>query len=133
MIQSAVDAASECGEKVVIPRRNERTGEDIWMLPRAIKLYTGSTICLDNCRLRQTDDSFDNIFKNSIARTDEGRLLKNRQYDIHIYGLGNALLDGGNHNGLVERNANRDGRPRVIVNSPMHFVNCERICIEKCI
>lgn len=130
MIQSAVDAASECGEKVTIPRLNERTGENIWMLPRAIKLYTGSTICLDNCRLRQTDDSFDNIFKNSIARTDEGRLLKNRQYDIHIYGLGNAVLDGGNHNGLVERNANRDGRPRVIVNSPMHFVNCERICIE---
>ncbi len=130
MIQSAVDAAAECGEKVIIPRHNERTDEDIWILPRAIKLYTGSTVCLDNCHLRQADGSFDNIFKNSYARTEEGRVLKNRQYDIHIYGLGNALLDGGNHNGLVERNANRDGRPTTIVNCPLHFVNCERIRVE---
>ncbi len=130
MIQLALDAASKCGEKVVIPRRNERTGADIWILPRAIKLYTGSTVCLDNCHLRQADGIFDNIFKNSYARTEEGKLLKNRQYDIHIYGLGNAVLDGGNHNGLVERNANRDGRPSSIVNSPIHFVNCERIRVE---
>lgn len=130
MIQAAVDAAAKSGEKVVIPRRNERTGKDVWMIPRAIKLYTGSTICLDNCHLRQTDESFDNIFKNSYARTEEGKLLKNRQYDIHVYGLGNSVLDGGNHNGLVERNANRDGRPLTIVNSPLHFVNCERIRVE---
>ncbi|MBE6649789.1 MAG: hypothetical protein E7613_00610 [Ruminococcaceae bacterium] len=130
MIQKAVDAAKECGEKVVIPRHNERTGKDIWMLPRAVKLYTGTTICLDNCHIRQADESFDNIFKNLFARTDEGRLIENRQYDIHIYGLGNAVLDGGNHNGLVERNANRDGRPVTLVNSPLHFVNCERICVE---
>lgn len=130
MIQSAVDAARKSGEKVVIPRRNQRTGADVWMLPRAIKLYTGSTVCLDNCHLRQTDDSFDNIFKSAYARTEEGKLIGNRQYDIHIYGVGNAVLDGGNHNGLVERNANRDGRPIALVNSPIHFTNCERICIE---
>ena len=130
MIQKAVDKAAKTGEKVIVPRHNERTGKDIWIIPRAIKVYTGTTICLDNCHLRQADDSFDNIFKNSYARTEEGKLLENRQYDIHIYGVGNALIDGGNHNGLIERNANRDGRPRVIVNSPMHFVNCERIRIE---
>jgi len=130
MIQLAVDAAAECGEKVTIPRKNLRTGENIWILPRAIKLYTGSTVCLDNCHLRQADESRDNIFKNSFARTPEGKLLKNRQYDIHIYGLGNAVLDGGNHSGVIERNHNKDGRPYVITNTPIHMVNAERIRVE---
>lgn len=130
MIQLAVDAAAETGEEVVIPRRNERTGRDIWILPRAVKLYTGSSVCLQNCHLRQADDSFDNIFKNSFARTEEGKRPANRQYDIRIYGRGNAVLDGGNHNGLVERNQRKEGRTFVLVNTPIHFVNCERIVVE---
>ncbi|NLD87463.1 MAG: hypothetical protein GX633_04320 [Clostridiales bacterium] len=130
MIQLAVDAAAERGEKVIIPRRNLRTGEDIWRIPRAVKLYTGSAVIIDSARLRQTDDSFDNIFKNSFARTEAGKKLENRQYDITIEGIGDAILDGGNHNGLVERNQNSDGRPYVIVNSPIHLVNCERIRVK---
>ena len=109
MIQAAVDDAAQSGERVEIPRRNARTGKDIWILPRAIRLYSGSTVILDNCHLRLADGAFDNIFKNSIARTEEAALVENRQYDICIAGMGNAVLDGGNHNGLVERNAREKG------------------------
>ncbi len=130
MIQAAVDAAAEAGERVTIPRRNLRTGQDIWILPRAVLLHTGTQIYLDNCHLRQADGIFDNMFRNENARTDAAKTRAGRQYDIGIYGLGHAVLDGGNHNGLVERNANKDGRPRIIVNTMMHFHNCERIVLE---
>lgn len=130
MIQAAVDAACETGETVTIPRRNLRTGTEIWMLPRAVRLHTGSVICLDNCHLRQCDGIFDNIFKNSHARTARAATRAGRQYDIHVYGLGNAILDGGNHNGLVERNSRKDGRPHIIVNTTLHFHNCERVIVE---
>lgn len=130
MIQAAVDAAKEFGEKVVIPRKNMRTGKNLWILPRAIKVYSGTTICIDNAHLRQADESFDNIFKTVHVFTEEAKKLENRLYDIHIYGVGNAVLDGGNHNGITELNQLKDGRPRVVESSPIHFTNAERIVIE---
>lgn len=129
MIQAAVDDAAQSGERVEIPRRNARTGKDIWILPRAIRLYSGSTVILDNCHLRLADGAFDNIFKNSIARTEEAALVENRQYDICIAGMGNAVLDGGNHNGLVERNVREKGLS-TLVNTLIHFHNAQRIVVE---
>ena len=64
MIQAAVDEAAKTGATVMIPRHNDRTGKDIWVLPRAVLLHTGSAIVLDNCMLMQADESIDNIFRN---------------------------------------------------------------------
>jgi len=139
MIQQAVDEAASRGDTVVIPRRNGRTGEEVWLLPRAVKLHTGSTVILENAHLRLTDDAFDNVFKNDCARTEEAGLLKNRQYDIHIIGVGDAVLDGGNHNGLVERNAIGSSRfpeiqPKLpyaaLANTMIHLHNAERVSVE---
>jgi|GEM_PF-441136 len=130
MIQAAVDAAAESGERVTIPRRNLRTGKDIWMVPRSILLHTGSSVTLDNCHLRQADGIFDNLFRNANGRTEEARTVAGRQYDITIQGIGHAVLDGGNHNGLIERNSEKDGRPHIIANTTLHFHNCERVIIE---
>ena len=68
MIQAAVDAAKGTGESVVIPRVNMRTGKCLWNIERAIRLHSGSVICLDNCVLRQADGMFDNIFVNSAMQ-----------------------------------------------------------------
>jgi len=130
MIQAAVDAAKENGEKVTIPRLNERTGKCIWNIERAIKLYSGSVICLDNCTLRQADDIFDNIFVNSNLGTELGFTREGRQYNIKIYGLGNALLDGGLHNGITELTQRGTDKKPVIFNSVFNFLNAERISIE---
>ncbi|MEA4823831.1 MAG: glycosyl hydrolase family 28 protein [Clostridiaceae bacterium] len=130
MIQRAVDAAAETGEKVTIPRRNLRTGQDIWMIPQAVLLHSGSILVLDNCHLRQDDGVYDNLFRNANARTDQAKTRAGRQYDILIIGIGHAILDGGNHNGLVERNSEKDGRPHIIVNTMLHFHNCERVIVE---
>ena len=134
MIQSAVDAAALSGQCVCIPRINARTGRDVWVLPRAVRLHTGSTVILDSCRLRLEGGAFDSIFKNDYAGTAEAGLLPNRQYDIRIIGRGGAVLDGGRHNGLVERNDKHSSSPRyeadVLVNTLIRLHNAERIVIE---
>jgi len=130
MIQAAVDEAKITGETVIIPKRNNRTKNDIWIIDRSIKLYTRSVICIDNAHLRLADKVYSNIFKNSNINTKNGQMIKGRQYDISIYGLGNAILDGGMHNGLVEKNENTDNRPSVKKNTMMLFSNVERIKIK---
>jgi len=130
MIQAAVDAAAETGDEVIIPRYNARTGENIWNISRAIRLHTGSSVCLDCCHLRQADGVYQNIFINSNHGTPLGYTREGRQYDIRIYGRGNALLDGGIHNGLREHNHNRDGLPHIEYNSMFNFLNVERLRVE---
>lgn len=130
MIQHAVDAAAADGVRVTVPRRNLRTGQDIWIIPQAILLHSGSVVALDNCHLRQADGCFDNLFRNANARTERAQTRAGRQYDIRICGVGHAVLDGGNHNGLIERNSGQDGRPHIIVNTMLHFHNCERVTLE---
>lgn len=129
MIQAAVDAARETGASVVIPRHNERTGADLWDLPRAVLLHTGSSVVLDNCFLRQADDSVDNIFRNSVCRTPDGVKAECRQYDIHITGIGNATLDGGNYNGVNERNWKEKGAD-IYGNCLIHLQNVERFSVQ---
>ena len=130
MIQAAVDAASSTGEMVTIPRINERTGKNVWEIERAIKLYSGSTVCLENCTLRQADGVYENIFKNSNNGTPLGFTREGRQKDIRIFGVGNAVLDGGNHNGLTEVTQKEPGMPWVISNCMFNFLNVERVHIE---
>lgn len=143
MIQAAVDAAAREGKRVVIPSYNARTGRNVWMIDRAIELHSGNTVCLDNCRLRMADGLFDNLFKNDVARTEAAAKLENRTRDVHIYGVGTAVLDGGDHNGLVERNSVGAGSPgqpmgplgkilpySALVNTMIHFHNAERISVE---
>lgn len=129
MIQAAVDEAAKTGESVTIPRHNERTGQDIWILPRAILLHSGSSVVLENCTLMQADESVDNIFRNSICRTPDGIKKDKRQYDIRITGIGNALLDGGKYNGISERNWRKKGID-LFGNCLIHLQNVERFTVE---
>ena len=129
MIQAAVDAARESGGSVTIPRHNDRTGKNIWVLPRAVLLHSGSSIVLDNCHLQQADDSTDNLFRNSVCRTPDGVKPECRQYDIHIRGIGNAVLDGGKHNGICEANWKALG-VELYGNCLIHFQNLERFSVE---
>lgn len=130
MIQAAVDAAKETGEAVTIPRLNERTGECLWTISRAIELHSGSVIYLDNCYIRQADGVFQNIFKNSHNEKPEGYTREGRQRDITILGFGNATLDGGEHNGMFETNYRDFGFDNCYMNSMFNFINCERIKIR---
>lgn len=130
MIQAAVDAAAKTGAAVTIPRHNERTDSDIWIITRAIRLHTGSVIYLDNCHLRQADGVYENIFTNSNFASGLWKTREGRQYDIKVCGRGNATLDGGNHNGLTEMTRKEYGLPSCHCNSMFMFVNTERVVVE---
>jgi hypothetical protein len=103
MIQAAVDEAAKHGATVVIPRVNERTDACLWEIDEAIVLHTGSNILLENCYMRLVDDTYTNFFVND-ATLGKWWKKETRNFDIKITGTGNALLDGGKPNDLIENN-----------------------------
>ena len=107
-IQNAVDEAVRSDIRcVLIPRINERRGEALWEIDRAIILPSNIEIVLDNCYLRQSDGSMDNVFRN--FEDDAVRCtLAEEQENIVIRGVGNAVIDGGLHNGLTQQNSGKD-------------------------
>ncbi len=101
MIQAAVDEAAKYGASVRIPRVNERRGECLWEIDEPIVLHTSSAVVLENCYMRLADDCYSNFFVND-ASLGKWWKKETRNYDISIRGEGNAVLDGGKHNGLIE-------------------------------
>jgi len=122
MIQAAVDAACETGEMVVIPKRNARTGQNLWIIGKTVKLYAGTTLILNNAHLRMADGAICNMFMNANARTPAALTDEGMQEYITIRGVGKAVLDGGKHNGLYEVN----GIARTVSKYP------GRACYENC-
>ncbi|MBO4411124.1 MAG: hypothetical protein J5794_02945, partial [Lachnospiraceae bacterium] len=125
-IQNAVRYAKEHElNRVVIPRHNPRTGLPIWTIDSAVLLPGHMTIVLEDAHLRLADGVYDNIFRSENWMTPEGKTLGGELSDIRILGSGDALLDGGNHNGLVEQ-MHRDDPvkyPRLSVNLLIFLVN----------
>ena len=129
-IQTAVDAALASGlSKVVIPRYNKRTGACRWDVDEAIILDSNLEVVLDNCYIRQMDGSMDNVFRNHddvhIRKT-----LQEEQHNIIIRGQGNAVIDGGAHNGLNQETSLQDGRPHVEKNNVIRLHNLRYFRLE---
>lgn len=126
-IQNAVNKAKESGlDKVIIPRLNERTNKCEWVVDKAILLPSDIQIVLDNCYIVQAEGSFDNIFRNENFYNEELRTTqKGTQRNIHINGIGNAVLDGGVHNGLTESTSGKDGFPHIRFNNMILMTNVD--------
>ncbi len=123
-VQTAIDAAARAAlNKVVIPRVNARNGSTVWEFDRTVRIPSDMTIVLDNCFIRLADNTFCNVFVNSNHDTPLGKTLEGEQKNIRIEGIGNATIDGGNYNGLSERNSLKDGMPYIGVNTPLLFTN----------
>ncbi len=103
-------------DTAVIPKTNPLTGDDIWIISSPLFLTSGKTVILDGAQLRLADGVYSNIFATEIP---VGVPMKAEEmlHDIHIAGQNGALLDGGIHNGLTEKTANKDGRPHVLNNT----------------
>ena len=92
-IQNAIGFAKEQGvEKVLIPRANERTGCDLWIIDSAILLPDHITVELDGAHLRLADGVRDNIFRNQNCATEKGATLDGEQCEIHLVGKNGAIL-----------------------------------------
>ena len=130
-IQNAVNKAAELGvNKVTIPRYNKRTDSFRWTITEAIKLPSYMVVILDNCHLTLSRGSCCNIFVNSNCYTQEGATLDGEQIGIKLIGEGNVVLDGGEHNGLFERNQKQYGFPSVWNNALILLHNVKDFVIE---
>ena len=132
-IQNAIAAAVKDGcRKVVIPRWNARRDETKWVIGKAIRIPDHFTIVLDNCYLIQETGVFDHIFTNEHSYEPEIiRTLEGEAKDITILGVGNTILDGGEHNHLLEKTRGKYGLPSsVLPNTMFFFVNVDGLRVE---
>ena len=117
-IQAQIDCAVMAGLHQVIIK-----GE--YEIEKTVLLPSDFTLILEDCYLRMKDDTFCNMFANSACFTQEGRTAAGAQHHISIEGRGRAILDGGEYNGLSEKNSEKDGRPHISVNNLILMSNVE--------
>lgn len=96
-INLAIEAAAGTGRRVVIPRwnRTERGPTGVWLLDSAILLRSDTTLVLDNCRIKLSDQCRDNLMRSANCGLGVTGIAPMR--DIHIRGVGNAVLEGADH------------------------------------
>lgn len=127
-IQSLVDAAAQSGRRCAyVSGRYE--------IDKAIRLPSHFTIILENCYLRLADGCYSNIFVNEHNETELGKTPEGTDHNISIIGRGEAILDGGEHNGLCEKTP-LDQRPAPLYkNNLILFTNVDgfKICGLRCI
>jgi len=114
---------------VVIPRVNSRTGECKWMINEPVRLPSDITVILDNCFMQMEDDVVGGFFCSETLFTDKGTKLEYRMHNIHIKGLGEAILDGGRPTVINEDTQKTLGIP-VRLNTPIFFMNVEGFSVE---
>jgi len=130
-IQNAVELSRSLGlGKVVIPRYNKRTGLCIWEFDAPVLLHSGITVVLDNCYLRMKDDVYANFFRTANIYTENGLDTTAEYREIHIQGIGTAVLEGGRANDLSELTQYKDGHPAAKYNTPILFFNVRYFSVE---
>ena len=118
LLRFAEQVGADCSE---LPRRLVVTGAH--MIHEAVWLPSGFTLELVGAHLTQAPGTFCNIFRADNAE------------DVAIVGKPGAdgkpsTLDGGEYNGLHEKNARREGRPPIWVNNMILFTNVKRFRVE---
>lgn len=123
-IQNAIDAAALRGINcVVIPRWNVRTQSTVWNIEQTIQVPSYMTVVMLNSYLRLADFMYGNMFTNTQAYEDQGRCIAREEHDIAFIGIGDAVLDGGTHNGLLEKTCFLNGFPDKRYNATVLFNN----------
>ncbi len=91
---------------------------------------SGMTVILENCHLRLADGAMCQMFCNEHCLPKAMQDVNKPDRDIHIIGIGKAILDGGNYNGLSEKNSLSDGMPHISQNNMILFCNVDGFSIE---
>ena len=96
-INGMIKAAVEDRSRTAVVRGNYEI-EDTIVIP------SDFTLILDGCRLRMADGTLCNMFTNAARLSTKAHIPEGADHNIVIEGRGNVSLDGGNFNGLAERN-----------------------------
>ena len=130
-IQNAINIARECGiGKVVIPKYNKREQGFVWTISKTILLSSNLTVLLDDCYMVMEDGVYENFFRTENIFKPSGMIEEEELENIYIKGIGHAVFDGGNPNGLCEYNHLKNGLPHVGVNSPIMLYNVRNFAVE---
>ena len=96
-----------------------------YIVDRAIRIPSNFTLILEDCHLTLADGRYTNVFVNEHHGTDLGKKEAGTDRNISIIGRGKAILDGGEYNGLSERNQLKDGNPPIWKNNLVLFTNVD--------
>lgn len=120
LIQKSIDMAVAEGKNEVVITGN-------YEIEEAIVLPSRVTVILEDCHLRLKSGVYSNVFINSANKEERTDPIF-CDTDIHIIGRGRAILDGGEFNGLTERNASELGIP-MYKNNLILFTNLDGFSI----
>lgn len=116
-VENEIASAIARGERTAVITGNRE-------IDRVIRVPSDFTLILDACHLRLADNSFCNVLTNEKSYGEPGtRQTPDR--NIRILGRNGAVIDGGNYNGLGEKNAGQDGRPPIYVNNLLLFAGVD--------
>ncbi len=91
-IEAAITAALNAGINAIeIPRADQVRRKTEWLIDRAIPVPSNFTLTLNDCLIRLSPGTKDNIITNAGART----MPLSENHNIRIIGKGNAVLSGG--------------------------------------
>ena len=110
---SYLQALIDNNDIAVIPKENPLTGDSLWIIDAPLLLSSNKTVILDGAHLRLADGVYCNMFSTEFPL---GGACEHKE-NIAILGKNGAILDGGEYNGLCEKNAGRDGMPHIFYNN----------------
>lgn len=96
-----------------------------WKISEAIRLPSHFTLILENAHLQMADGVYSNMFVNENHGKEVGTTVSGTDRNINIIGKGTAILDGGNYNGLSEKNHSQNGLPPIWKNNLILFTNVD--------
>lgn len=130
-IQNTIDYARAKGIRcVVIPCWNVRAQQARWDIEATVRIPSYIRIVLLHAHLRHTDFMYGNIFANSRAYDFVDRNWATEEHDMAVCGVGDAVLDGGKHNGLKEKTCFLFGLPDKRYNATVRFDNVKDMVLE---
>jgi len=95
-----------------------------------VRIPSNFTLILEDCHLRLADGCYSNIFVNEHHDTEIGKTADGTDFNISIIGRKAAILDGGEYNGLSERNHMQGGLPPIWKNNLILFTNVNGFMIK---
>ena len=130
-IQNAIDYARAQGIRcLVIPCWNARQQQARWDIEKTVFIPSYMNIVLLHSHLRHKDFMYGNIFANARAYDFADRNWATEEHDMAISGVGDAVLDGGKHNGLKEKTCFLFGLPDKRYNATVRFDNVRNMVLE---
>lgn len=96
IIANAINAKDADGIIIIPPRSAEFSPKrDWWLLDRAILIPANTTIILENCKIKLSDNCRDNFFR--TANCGLGISYPEKITNVHIKGIGLCILEGADH------------------------------------